>query len=279
MPRSLRELSPEEVQALLLDLLRRIRDFPDTVGRLISTFATEKDLRPSTVSRLTDILWFGDFVRTVYLGFPPRRFYSITDKGSAVLARGKFSPEDLVDVPGWVRRWLKRHLPPFKFVLYLPLGEFGIWVEENWNYSVYVETPTESYWSPFSVIDPTEAQRYGISPNSYGFVYSPKLRVFEFIEASGVRPRLWSVVGHRWLPLPPDVRASRGVKIRYHRIWDPDGIIAPQRLPSPLPDKVRWKVDLSPIKEHLPSVFPIMEAKTRLEERRPVRVVSSVFEK
>lgn len=278
MSRSLRELSPEEVQALLLDLLRRIRDFPDTVGRLSSAFATEKNLLLSTVRRLANILWFGGFIRTVYLGFPPRPFYSITDKGSAVLARGKFSPEDWLDVPRWVRRWTRRYLPPFKPVLYLPLGNFGIWVEEDWNYSVYVETPTESYWPWFRIIDPTVAKDI-VDPSSYGFIYVPKLRALEFIEASGVRPRLWSIVGHKWVRLHPEVRTARWVRIRYHRIWDPKGKIVPQRLPSPFPDKVRWKVDLSPIKEHLPSVFPIMEAKTRLEKKRPVRVVSSVFEK
>ena len=276
MPRKIRDISKEEMASLLLDLLGHIRENILYSSRYVrESFAKRKDLAEDAVRTMMDILSFSDFVRTRYYGFPARPHYYPTLKGLEILRHGRFALEDFAEAPEWVKRWVKRHLPPFKAVLFFLVSSpqfpvAAIWVPEDWNYAIYVETPLEQAWEDWQKISPTDVLRYNIHPSSVGFVYSPKLRALMFLEASRVLPNASREVGYRWVRLPEITATQRALRKPYTRIWDPDGRIAVQEI-ARLPDKVRWKVDLRPISHLLPAAFPVFSVKSDLEARYPAR--------
>jgi len=291
MPRKWIELYLDERLRLCLEFLKTVGSRPDLpVGKLREEFARAHDLTYHTARHIDEILWFSDFITTVYRGIPPRPYRELTPEGRARVEEGVLEFRHFKDAPEWVKRSLLWPPKPAPLVLRFDHGDFSFWVERDWGRKVYVEGPFRFLRDWQAEFDPDYMRQRGAVVPRDTMLYSVKNRAVSMLDAMGVQEaararRMYQLLGYRWVAMDDRAiaaRAAYGVvpSRKRHFIIDPDGRVRVWRLPYLAPDRGRYCVDLTAIKS-LPPRVNLVKGKIMLDERVPAgkaKFVSKVWE-
>jgi len=272
-PRRWREIPKAERARLLVEFLRLAKERPDlTIGQLRREAQARFGISEHAAVWLDDLAWFGGLARTVYRGVPPRPHRALTPEGERALARGFLVPQDLEAAPRWARRAVEVPPPPAARVVRFSIDGWRFWLEEGWRRRLYVEGPRDYVEAQAPVLTPGWLSMHGVSPANTGTPYAVKLRAMVFLNCCGVpelaaRRRMEDIVGYKFIPMERPWTKPELARPR-HLIRDPGGRVAVRKLPSPLPDRDRWEVDLSAFPE-LPDAVDLRKVLDSLTLRAP----------
>jgi len=287
------ELSPSRRLEILYELLRRIQE---TQGERISVLRDwlmkTYDLKEFAVRRVLDLAWFSGMVRTEWRGFPARAYLVLTDFGTAVLLKGRADISD-IDQAGldWLSRSVRRWKPlgPPR-VCYIKVKDFEFWVSRDWNFRVYVETPSrwiETWQVPY---DATLLSHYRIAVPPDDRIWSVKHRAGILVATHIARVSVNRLLGYVWVPMTMSAKQARlsvGRPLARYRwqVKDPGGRVKVSVVGGAPPGRERWEVDFTSVREYLPTYVDVDELKASVEELkkskpevpREVELVPSVW--
>ena len=309
------ELEVAERLKLLWHFLDIIKQNPHfTVREVLKEFKSRYGLTEWTVRRFADILWFGDLIRierrgvyVPFFGTVIRTFYVLTDLGEKYHKIGTTRDFTLKDfkriLPGWTYRALARKPKPKPKVplntAYFKSMDFEFWIQEDWNYKVWVETPESWRGKGYEEIPPEYLEERGIDRGNTGLPYSVKHRTIILLnivkifkkEVGGqvMEVNFFSLKdGYCWLPLTPEYAMNRpvptGRKTPRTMIYDPKGKVKVSEVhPSPA-GRRRWVVDFKEYSQYAPRVAPIKDMIEKFQERKKkepsfAKLVTGVWEK
>jgi hypothetical protein len=287
------ELSPPRRLKILYELLKKIEETRGErtsvlVGWLMRTY----DLKESAATRVLDLAWFSGMVRTEWRGFPARAYLVLTDFGRDVLSKGR---ADLSDIDKAELDWLSRSVRRWKpvgppRVCYVRVKDFEFWVSRDWNFRVYVETPSrwmETWQVPY---DATLLSHYGIAVPSDDRVWSVKGRAGILVATHIAQVSVNRLLGYAWVPMTmsaKQARESAGRPLARYRwqVKDPGGRVRVTVVGGAPPGRERWEVDFTHVREYLPPHVDVDMLKDDVEELkktkpgvpREAKVVSSVW--